>query len=258
MVFEIGAWTIAKILIKATKKFSKDIIKKRFNLSDKQMELLYGSIDSPEKLGEFVSTFYGKTEKIEEIETTIEVLNKENNNNIDLQLLIPHSKLEIYFDIIEEIFYIAKIVKQPLILNGFFNGEEFISYFSFDNDSKSPFFKSINSINFGMGCHIYIERVKDSEKRLNKIRSQRDKIKYAKFKSLHSLNTTSMMKVTAIHDTFIEIKEKGFNPLEDNKTVKEQFTIKEDYKGIILLRKSLDEFVVSLINDMKFLRSISE
>jgi hypothetical protein len=261
MLIEFGVWTITKILLRATKKFSKQFIKEKFKLSDKQIELLYESVDNPEKLGDFASTLIGKEEKINEVQKTIaeiktEELKEESEINESKPLDIVFNKIDIYSDILQEIFYIQSIRKEPIVLEGFFNSDKVVSIFDFSTHANFKVQKTEEYISFATFQDIYIEPYENDQERKTRVQELREQIKYSKYKfSAYSKNKNGNFGISTIYENYIEPKD--YN-LRNDKEIEPFFYIQSNYSGILMMKHSLKEYIKEVLEDIDRVKKLND
>lgn len=264
MFLEIGGlWTVMKILLRATKKYSREFIQNKFKLTDKQIELLYETVDKPEKIGDFAATFIGKDEKIIEVQNSIiEIKNQEKEvetNSATLEtkpLEIKFSKIDLYADLLEEIFYIQSIRQEPIVLEGFFNSDKVISIFNYSQHNSFKVTKYTDYIPLTSSQDVLIEKYENEEERKKMVVELREKIKYAKYKySAYQQYKRENIKIASIYDNFIEPESR--DSLSD-KELEPFFYIKPNYEGIISMKKSLTDYINQILEDIKKLKDLNE
>lgn len=234
-------WTIGKFLIKLTKSQGKKWLKETFNIDDEAADLAYEGIENPAKLLDLIILLKKDKSKLENIhEKAIEVQTQKEIKGE--KLLLPGLKLEYYFDLLENIFYVATIRGEIIVLEGFFNGKNYISYYSADSVSEITI---EDSLYINTHAHIKILNIENQDERRKKIKTERNNIHFAKTpydKFIAIQHENAVVDVKKIYENTIETEPE--NTASHNNLIR-------DTKGFTTMKKSLKQYIDDIIKNLE-------
>ncbi|MBK9048632.1 MAG: hypothetical protein IPL74_18730 [Bacteroidetes bacterium] len=175
-----------------------------------------------------------------------EVVKEEN-------LIFPGKKIEVYNDFLEEVFAVCKIRKQPIVLQGFFNGENYVSYFKTSLGKANDIKKGPKSLEFTFGTGITIEEFTDPIQRNQRIAEQRRIFERNAFAD-YDLDDPHY-KVQIIFDNYIEPV--GISHTAFQRDFDPRFDIPKDNSGFSAMKSSLQEYIDEIIEDVRNLKALN-
>lgn len=253
MIFEMSIWGLAKLLIRLTKKFGIDWLKTKFNIDEELSKLIYDCIDNPTKIGDLLHYLYEHKTSVKAIEAKIPEVQKLPEVKNEQNLIFPGTKVEVYNDFLEEVFMVCKVRKHPIVLEGFFNGINYVSYFKTKHDGNNEIKKGNKNLEFNYGTEIIIEEIANAEQRKERIAEQRRILERNSYANYDLIDTH--YKVKSIFDNYIEPE--GIRHTTSERDFDLKFDIDKDNSGFSLMKKSLQDYINEIIEDVRNLKNLS-
>ncbi len=248
------AWTIAKFLIKLTQKFGKDWLRSKFHFDQEVADLAYEGVDNPSKLLDLIILLNKDKTKLKSIHENAIKVQDEKEVKME-KLILPNLVLDYYLDLLEDIFYVAKIRKgEIIILEGFLNGENYISYYSTGDEKDIK--KEEDYLSVPTFSKIILVKVENAEERAKTINAQRDLIKFSKTK-IDKYNAIkfadSSLKVIRIYESSIEVEPYSisFSLLNPQNKLEPSENYIKDTKGFELMKSSLKQYIDDIVKNLE-------
>lgn len=236
-------------------------MQKKFNFDKETTDLIYEGVEDPTKFGDLLYNLQKDKvkattvkEKLIELKALPEVKQEPN-------LLKPGAKVDEYKELLDDIFRVVQIRRHPIVLEGFLNGTEYISYFEIDFFGEYGIDKVEDHLDLNAFTKITIEKIEDEAARKKRIREQRvkcnDRRTYHRYDDLSNLS----YRLSEIYDDYVELaydsKKKFKNDHNIKDTIISELNI-ENYNGFLAMNTSLQEYISEIVNDVRKLRGLSE